>query len=132
MDILNLSPFLVVPFFILNNDRKMLVKYLLNFLVLNPVLKYCIFRPLVGSLGHRPTGGSACLSGYGMPSGHSQALAFFAAYVFYSPKSTDYRRLAAVLLMLAVMYSRVENRCHTVPQVIVGAVIGWLVYNFPV
>ncbi|RLN10545.1 hypothetical protein BBJ28_00000578 [Nothophytophthora sp. Chile5] len=91
--------------------------------VLNKVLKKAINQP-------RPDG--AHLSGSGMPSAHSQFIAFFAAYVI--AYTMNNRRLVGQWLtivsvfMLAVLtcYSRAHLGYHSIEQIAVGALIGML------
>ncbi|RLN58633.1 hypothetical protein BBJ28_00010407 [Nothophytophthora sp. Chile5] len=91
--------------------------------VLNKVLKKAINQP-------RPDG--ARLSGSGMPSAHSQFVAFFAAYVIVY--TMNKRRLVGQWLtivsvfVLAVLtcYSRAHLGYHSTEQIAVGALIGML------
>ncbi|KAI8920235.1 hypothetical protein PhCBS80983_g05532 [Powellomyces hirtus] len=72
-------------------------------------------------------------NGYGMPSSHSQFVAFFAAYVtIYTIRRLHFRHAvwkplicAACILMAAlVAYSRIRLSYHTPKQVIVGLTCG--------
>jgi membrane-associated phospholipid phosphatase len=68
----------------------------------------------------------------GMPSGHSAHVSFFVGYylqyVFSSPSSTTHRILAVLLVVYAllVMTSRYTLHCHTLPQILSGATLGFL------
>lgn len=77
------------------------------------------------------------LPGYGMPSTHSQAIAFFAAYfqcVATAARNDDAdgKGLSwlvvngVTLFALAVLWSRVRLQHHTVAQVLVGGLLGIL------
>ncbi|KAJ3162714.1 Dolichyldiphosphatase 1 [Geranomyces michiganensis] len=74
-------------------------------------------------------------NGYGMPSSHSQFVAFFAAYtVIYSVKRLKFGHAvwkplicaSAILMALLVAYSRIRLRYHTPKQVLVGLTVGTL------
>ncbi|EGW34843.1 uncharacterized protein SPAPADRAFT_130821 [Spathaspora passalidarum NRRL Y-27907] len=72
---------------------------------------------------------------YGMPSAHSQFMGFFAAYFIYTIHfKVDHmparkKRFAYLLMitgMVAVAFSRIYLLYHTVPQVIVGVMVGFV------
>lgn len=101
----------------------MLVGQLLNE-VLNQILKRTIKQS-------RPHG--ARMSGAGMPSAHSQFIAFFAAYVIaYTVKRLNGQRrlekaitiVGAAVLAALVCISRVRLGYHSVEQVLVGVGVG--------
>jgi dolichyldiphosphatase len=87
------------------------------------ILKKLIKQP-------RPIG--APLSTYGMPSDHSQFVAFTAIYLFQVLIARQGMRKSALFLScismificIGVLYSRVYLRAHTVEQVLVGAGLG--------
>ncbi|KAJ1993548.1 hypothetical protein GGI26_000678 [Coemansia sp. RSA 1358] len=70
--------------------------------------------------------------GYGMPSSHSQFMAFFASYtiiylesrIVTSPIHKRVVQAGAVVLGLLVMFSRIYLGYHTAPQVIAGGLVG--------
>ncbi|KAJ3073097.1 Dolichyldiphosphatase 1 [Podochytrium sp. JEL0797] len=71
--------------------------------------------------------------GYGMPSSHSQFMAYFATCVvlhlytktaYKNPRWKHLITLATISLALMVQYSRVYLHYHTAPQVLLGAQIG--------
>ena len=72
--------------------------------------------------------------GYGMPSDHSQFMAFFTAFVFVyfhinrllNPWFLTLIALSNTVISLLVMYSRIYLGVHTLSQVLVGASIGAL------
>lgn len=103
--------------------------------------------PIIGA-GKRPNGAKYCgcfidennLEGkstsFGMPSGHSM-LAIFTA-VFWSlyileNYEDDYKRNISLLVLnvccILVCLSRVYLNCHTIQQVIVGSIIGFILGN---
>ncbi|RLN46051.1 hypothetical protein BBJ29_003383 [Phytophthora kernoviae] len=94
--------------------------------VLNKVLKKVINQP-------RPEG--APMSGSGMPSAHSQFIAFFAAYVVaYTWKRLNSRRrleqwftiVSVLVVAVLTCYSRIHLGYHSTEQVVVGVVFGVL------
>lgn len=68
--------------------------------------------------------------GYGMPSSHSQAIAFFTAYIHCALLSDTsnrvgiYYTLCFHLFSAAVIWSRVKLEHHTKSQVLAGTVLG--------
>jgi len=60
----------------------------------------------------------------GMPSSHSATIIFFTTY-YYCHTSNLYIRAILIGYALLVMMSRYHKRCHTVPQIMVGALLGW-------
>jgi membrane-associated phospholipid phosphatase len=59
----------------------------------------------------------------GMPSSHSAIVAFFA--VFYVQHVTNpWIRAMIIFYAILVMMSRYHKRCHTIPQIIVGGLVG--------
>lgn len=60
----------------------------------------------------------------GMPSSHAATITFFATYYV---RHTENLYIRAILIgyALLVMMSRYHKRCHTVPQIMVGALLGW-------
>lgn len=121
---------------------------------LNSLLKYKVFSPIFGKndipllgKGIRPKGAKNCgwflrkkptyhkyPQSYGMPSGHSQGVAFFSTLgIMYllNNRKNDNKKLIIIIgcLLLAcftlfVMYSRVLFKCHTIEQTIIGSLIG--------
>jgi hypothetical protein len=84
--------------------------------LLNKALKHYIKQP-------RPIDCPIFLKkSYGMPSGHSQVAGFASAFIWRD--ATYIQRVALVLATLATMAQRVISRCHSIPQVAVGAVLG--------
>jgi dolichyldiphosphatase len=92
----------------------------------NKVLKNALKQP-------RPPG--AALSNYGMPSSHSQFVAYLAVcYFMFMKKSVAKRIFNPLFLMLValaacMMWSRVYLGFHTLSQTVVGAVVGAAVAN---
>jgi membrane-associated phospholipid phosphatase len=60
----------------------------------------------------------------GMPSGHSSQVAFFASF-YYEHTQNIWARAGLILYALLVMISRYVKRCHTIPQIATGALLGW-------
>ncbi|CAO3598893.1 unnamed protein product [Absidia cylindrospora] len=83
--------------------------------ILGKVLKRIFRQP-------RPQG-----SGYGMPSTHSQVIMFFATYFLCVAYTTMPSLVCCVsFFALAVVWSRVQLKHHTLSQVTVGALLGIL------
>ena len=119
-----------------------LVADVLNYYIKYGSLAFCgtrwYPRALLG-ICERPDKGRFCYSAYGdrdltlgtpgMPSGHAQYMALFATFwiLYMRDHGIDNPMYYIGLIMSAlfVMYSRVQlSRCHTVPQVAVGGVLG--------
>lgn len=126
---------------------------------INGFLKYKVFSvifgknniPLLGK-GIRPKGAKDCCwfkpcnprypkypKSYGMPSGHSQSIAFFStlgilSLLHNSNKNNSNNKIlinfiGCLILIFSigfVMYSRVLFKCHTIEQTIVGSLLGIL------
>ena len=105
--------------------------------------------PIIGR-GIRPDGASCCgefydcddlkknklSTSFGMPSGHSQCAWIFSSYFIYlllqNKKTNNYVKpfqCSALIVFACLMaYSRVYvEGCHTIQQVIVGAIIGSII-----
>ncbi|RLV92157.1 Dolichyldiphosphatase [Spathaspora sp. JA1] len=76
---------------------------------------------------------------YGMPSAHSQFMGFFAAYFIYTIHfkiehlSFNKKLLRYTLLLIGMMlvaFSRIYLLYHTIPQVIVGVMLGFVLGIF--
>ena len=98
--------------------------------LLNVILKFFTERILgnkyyflIGS-GKRPSNN---LKTYGMPSGHSQAIATFCIFVaLYNQNNPNkyYINISLIFSVLYIMFSRVYEKFHTIQQTIIGALIG--------
>lgn len=80
---------------------------------------------------HRPAGASNCdlwnRGGFvggapGFPSGHTATASFLATVLFYD--TPMWAKISAAAWVLLVGVSRVLKTCHTVPQVVAGAILG--------
>ena len=114
---------------------------------INYNLKYNFFRPIFGDnipflgRGARPYGAKQCglflskkqkkkLTSYGMPSGHSQNAALFSTFLILkllNNKSniSNLIKIAYITIWgLSVMISRWVFKCHTVQQILIGAMLG--------
>ena len=60
---------------------------------------------------------------YGMPSGHAQTAFYITVFIFLSLKHTNWLYFY-ILFSLLICYQRVEYDLHSIPQVIVGSIIG--------
>ena len=144
---------IIVPFlsFFLTNDISLLLLSVMLTLVdkiFTPFLKNFVFKNLMGSknypilgTGTRPKGAkdTGCFltkkdipsNTYGMPSGHATSAWFFSIYVINKIFDSSMNQITKIVgislfvsLALAIMYSRVKLRCHTIQQVILGAIFG--------
>ena len=119
--------------------------------ILNKFFKDFIFKPLIGDdklpivgKGTRPKGAKDCglfkndklNNEYGMPSGHSQNIATFSTFLFYKNESNYQPRFTKNIfnfilfgITFLIMYSRIIYKCHTVQQVILGGIIGFVFGN---
>jgi hypothetical protein len=66
---------------------------------------------------------------WGMPSGHAQSMAFATTYLIlylYYTKNKNISVFSSLLILLSllVMFQRINSKCHSVLQVIIGTVFG--------
>ena len=111
--------------------------------ILKNITKSLFGDKIFGILGKRPKGAMNCgfflnpkntmSKSYGMPSGHSQNAVFFSTYAIMNILDSDIgfhqKKIGISLflcLALGIMYSRVYLNCHTIPQIIIGGLIGYL------
>ena len=66
---------------------------------------------------------------FGMPSGHSQSVAFTVVFVFMTIQNNVFR-LFCVVIALITLWQRVHYNHHTVSQVMVGSMVGGLIAYF--
>jgi membrane-associated phospholipid phosphatase len=64
---------------------------------------------------------------YGMPSGHSQSVFFSIVYLFLSINQIFPWVLVAVIIGILTIFERWYFHNHTIPQLIVGAILGCLI-----
>lgn len=115
---------------------------------LNNIFKYVLCKPIFGDyifgyLGKRPKNAKFCgyfinynedlSKSYGMPSGHSQSTCFFLSYLICKTVEGDnsllykfFTILLFTFISLSVMYSRIHFNCHTLLQVIIGGLVGFI------
>ena len=62
---------------------------------------------------------------FGMPSGHTQSSLFSTIFIFLSLKNLNILRVY-LLISFIIMAQRVAFNHHSIPQVIVGAIVGGL------
>lgn len=63
---------------------------------------------------------------FGMPSGHSQSVAFTTVFVFLTIQN-NWFRLFCLAVALITLWQRVEYNHHTVLQVVIGSMVGSLI-----
>ena len=137
----------------------MLSNYFIKNLIFRPIYKLLGANKIKFlGLGERPNGADSCCltldnklsNSFGMPSGHSQTAWTLATYILFkisydfknnnnkNIKTNIWFALACILIISIasyISYSRVYiDGCHTLQQVIVGAIIGivsgFLIYYF--
>jgi membrane-associated phospholipid phosphatase len=127
------------------------IGFYINFEV-NNILKYNIFLKIFEKKnilflgkGTRPDGAKNCCpfkpchpiypkypKSYGMPSGHSQSIAYFSSIIIMYLFNNNYINntskyfISSILIFFTifVMYTRVLFKCHTIQQTIIGSIIG--------
>lgn len=96
------------------------------------ILSETIKKIFIGNLSVRPRGASNCnllcddgnqAGRPGMPSSHSAGVAFFTGYYFQLTHN-PILKLGLIVYAILVMYSRYTKKCHTIAQIIVGAILG--------
>jgi membrane-associated phospholipid phosphatase len=96
------------------------------------IISETLKRVVIKNVSSRPRGASNCnllcddgnQSGKpGMPSSHSAQAVFFSAY-YYQFTNNTLIRFFLILYAIAVMISRYIKRCHTIGQIIAGAILG--------
>lgn len=103
---------------------------LLGTVALNESIKH----GLIGKASPRPADASDCNLWVndgpqggrpGMPSGHSAQVSFFTGYYLQTISSNPIR-LFILFYAVLVMISRYTKSCHTLPQIISGSVLGFI------
>jgi membrane-associated phospholipid phosphatase len=74
--------------------------------------------------------GGKCGGKAGFPSGHTQSTMFFAIFLYLITQN-KWLLFAGLLWTFAVAFSRMRRRCHTLLQVIFGALFG-IIYSFAI
>ena len=92
-----------------------LIKGIVACIIINIMLKEIVKE-------ERPDPEKDCFDRYGMPSGHSQ-LAWFLALYFADMDNISWSATIFSLSTL-ISYNRVNIGCHTIKQVVTGAIIG--------
>jgi membrane-associated phospholipid phosphatase len=60
----------------------------------------------------------------GMPSGHSAQVAFFSSF-YFERTNNIWIKMGLILYECLVMFSRYKKHCHTIPQIVSGALLGF-------
>ena len=69
----------------------------------------------------------------GMPSTHASTITFFLTMIYLRNPYIDYKILLVFLLVFLVMRQRYLSKCHSISQILFGALLGVFlafVYNF--
>lgn len=102
--------------------------------VISESLKYNFIK----NLSPRPFGATDCnlfcndgnqAGRPGMPSSHSSEAAFIVGY-YYQLIDNRYIRVSLVIYAASIMLSRYLKSCHSIPQIIVGALLGIFLHLF--
>ena len=107
--------------------------------IINTIMKYYIFKPIMKNKywpNTPPYKGS-----YGMPSGHSQTMITVATFFIMTlfnyhsniiPSILYFITFIVILFSLSVLWSRIYLNCHTIQQVILGSIFGFIIgyYGF--
>ena len=142
---------LLMIFFITHDLKYLLLVLALEFITLiNQILKYYVFKKIMGSnefpiigRGERPDDAKDCgefididereAMSYGMPSGHSNFAAFFGLVMILTILEENYSKnlkiikiIIIVILSSLILFSRINLKCHTYQQVIAGTTFGCL------
>ena len=67
---------------------------------------------------------------YGMPSGHSQNVAFSLAYLYWTIRESDSVKLTSIVLGSLTVFERWWFRNHTIAQLVTGVIVGILLARF--
>lgn len=125
--------FIIYPFICLIDSFSWWnVKYVLGLLLVVGFIKLAHSLPAQGMLA-RPKG--ACNCGItngggsyehrsGMPSGHVMTTTYILCMIAIKSNNL-YTSVVSVALIISMMVSRVVKKCHTIPQVIAGALLGF-------
>ncbi len=96
------------------------------------ILSETLKRTIIKDVSPRPRGASNCnllcddgdQSGRpGMPSSHSAEVAFFSGF-YYQLTNNHFVRIILIIYAGSVMVSRYIKRCHTIGQILGGAILG--------
>ena len=93
--------------------------------VLNTFLKHTIRQPRPSKTGimHSEFESVTGAEQYGMPSGHSQSVAFSTAFIYLVTKSI-YSLIGCSFVSCLTFYQRYKYKRHSVSQIIMGAFTG--------
>jgi membrane-associated phospholipid phosphatase len=78
---------------------------------------------------------NSCLGeiGIGMPSAHATVMSFFFFMIFFRMMVINIKVIIAFILALVVIGQRYVSKCHTILQLMVGSILGFvlaMIYNF--
>ena len=131
LDLFNRKFPILIGFYFLFTKQDISLGWYIISVIMNLFLKQCVFKPMMGDKtypiigsGTRP---NSNLKTFGMPSGHAQAVAFLVTDQYM--KGNKYWPIA-FLLSLEVCYSRILGGHHTIQQIIIGYLIGIMLYLF--
>ena len=137
MNILNLTSmsvllgYIILPILFVITKNMIHIKAFIGLVgisIISETIKY----NLIGDLSPRPFGATDCnllcndgnqAGKPGMPSSHSAEVAFILGY-YSQITDNKYIRLSLLFYAAAVMLSRYLKNCHSIPQIMVGTVLG--------
>ena len=137
MNILNLTSMSVLLGYIILPVLYIITKNMIHLkafigLFVTSIISETIKYNLIGDLSPRPFGATDCnllcndgnqAGKPGMPSSHSAEVAFILGY-YSQITDNKYIRLSLLFYAAAVMLSRYLKNCHSIPQIMVGTVLG--------
>jgi membrane-associated phospholipid phosphatase len=101
-------------------------------LLATSVISESIKYNLIGEKSPRPFGATNCnllcndgnqAGRPGMPSSHSAEAAFILGY-YFQVTNNKYIRLSLLFYAASIMLSRYLKKCHSIPQIVVGTILG--------
>ena len=122
-----------------NQFSLIMVVTILTNIVINLMVKNYIMELAKSHKHYIPIIGSLCRPvdtkcdqidkiGYGTPSNHSQISSFIAAfYYFYYKNTEEYSRTTTIILTglaIMIMTTRYTSNMHSIPQIILGSLLG--------
>jgi membrane-associated phospholipid phosphatase len=124
----------ILSLVVLRNKMNLMLVYVVGFIantLLNHILKGAFQQPRpteeihlfqMEQLYRKQIG----FDRYGMPSGHAQSVLYSTAFIYYAFKNIKVTTLY-LIVSLMTLYQRVKFKNHTVFQVIIGSLVGFLV-----
>lgn len=133
-DILSLSTVLlyIIPVTLYGITHKSYHKKAFIGVLATLMISECLKHIFIKDVSPRPHGALncdlMCMNGNqagkpGMPSSHSAVVTFFALF-YYRHITNPFLRTTIILYAISIMISRYDKKCHTIPQIIMGGLLG--------